>query len=89
MLVFISYAHGDVDSSKLDRDWLSRIATYFRPVIREELFELWWDESVQPGEAWDSVVTSKLDEVSVSILLVSQRFLASDYIYKKEKPRLC
>lgn len=88
MFVFISYAHGDVDSAKPDRNWVDRIATYLLPAKRAGVIELWWDESIRPGDVWDDEIAVKLDEAAVAILLVSPRFLASDYIYYKEMPRL-
>lgn len=88
MFVFISYAHGDVDSTEPDRNWVKRIATFLRPAEREGVIELWWDESIRPGDVWDDEITVKLDEAAVAILLVSPRFLASDYIYYYEMPRL-
>ena len=71
MLVFISYAHGDVDSSH-DRAWLERISTYFRPETRRGSIELWWDGSIEPGDIWETEIRQRLDKADVAILLETE-----------------
>lgn len=75
--VFISYCHAD-------RTWLERLLIFVKPFG----LEIWYDEHIQPGELWESKIHDQLQRASVGVLLVSQHFLASNYIASVELPVL-
>jgi WD40 repeat protein len=79
-LVFISY-------SRPDRDWLEHLLIFLKPYTRQNL-KIWADQYIQVGEEWRRDISMALSRSCVGVLLVSQNFLASDFIYKEELPPL-
>lgn len=79
--VFISYAHAD-------EAWRERLQTHLKPLSRDATIELWDDRKIPVGSNWLAEIERQLDTASVAILLVSARFLASDFIAEKEFPKL-
>ncbi len=75
--VFISYAHEDAHFRK-------DLQKYLINLEREDLIEIWQDGLIEPGEDWDNKILSKLYEADWIIMLISQNFIASNYIYEKE-----
>ena len=51
---------------------------------RENLIEVWQDGMIQPGTDWDLTIKENLEQADVIILLVSQSFIASNYIHEVE-----
>jgi hypothetical protein len=43
--LFISYSH-------VDRDWVVRLQTMIRPLVRSHGLRLWDDSQIQPGDKW-------------------------------------
>jgi len=78
--IFISY-------SRRDRKWKEEIAQFLTPLIRERIEE-WDDSRISPGANWFDEIQRGMDSAKVAVLLVSQSFLASDFITKHELPRL-
>ena len=75
--VFISYSHDDMK-------YKMELQKYLINLEREGLISLWQDGMIQPGEEWDQKIKSSLDEADFVILLVSQNFIASNYIHEVE-----
>lgn len=50
--------------------------------------ELWNDTRIKAGEHWRSALEASIEETKVAVLLVSTRFLASDFIYNNVLPPL-
>ncbi len=76
--IFISYSHHD---SKFLTD------AHFRPFIRIleiRNVEFWEYADSEIGQKWDAEVKSKIATCDIALLLISQQFLASDYIRKEE-----
>ncbi|MBI1358473.1 MAG: TIR domain-containing protein [Acidobacteria bacterium] len=79
--VFVSYSHAD----KADLD---ELLTMLKPLIRSGRLEMWTDRGIQPGDQWDAQIKAALETCRAAFLIVTEKFLASDYIYEKELPYL-
>jgi formylglycine-generating enzyme required for sulfatase activity len=79
--VFLSYAHEDREAVD---DFLVSLA----PFERDRGIERWDDSLIQPGQLWETEIRQALGRTRVAILFVSRRFMASDYIARKELPVL-
>ena len=79
--VFISYSHAD-------KKWLDELTKFLSPWIRDKKMEVWEDRQILPGDKWDTQITKAIEGSKVAVLLVSQSFLASDYINKVELPMI-
>lgn len=78
--VFISYAHRDEDFRLELNDHLSNLQ-------RQGLIAGWHDRQIVPGQEWADQIDQALNEAQIILLLVSARFLASDYCHDKEMSR--
>lgn len=79
--VFISYSHKD------DR-WRKKLLTYLKPLEQQGRIECWSDDKIKPGTPWIKEIRNAIDTSNVAILLVTQDFLASDFITTNELPAL-
>jgi hypothetical protein len=79
--VFVSYSRKDLDALEQLRDFL-------RPLERDGLIDAWTDQRIEGGEDWEREIEEALDRSTVAVLLISQRFLASDFIAGREIPKL-
>jgi hypothetical protein len=81
-MVFVSYSHKD-DAEK------DALLTHLR-VLRDgaDLVEVWSDEEIGGGEAWEAAIEKAISRARVAILLVTANFLSSNFILKKEVPAL-
>jgi hypothetical protein len=78
--VFVSYSHRD-------KKWLDRLLVFLKPYQRQGL-RLFADPYIQVGERWRRAIEGALERACIGVLLVSQDFLASDFIYEQELPPL-
>lgn len=79
--VFISYAHED-------KAWCERIKDYLSPLTQDNEIEVWTDQSLEYGDHWRETISTKLEQSTVAILLVSTPFLNSEFITNNELPSL-
>ena len=81
--VFISYSNDD-------RVWVDRLKRMMAPLLRgsgQEL-RLWDDSQIAPGRPWREAIEAALAEAKVALLLVSDAFLASEFVMGQEVPPL-
>lgn len=82
-LVFFSYRH-DVDGER----WLSILRANLEPYVLLQQLRVWTDGDIRTGEQWNARIQDAIDHTRVAVLLVNQRYFASDYIRTQELPRL-
>lgn len=79
--VFISYSHDDI-AYRLE------MQKYLVNLERAGLIEIWQDGLIQAGDDWDKKIKEGLNSADISIMLLSQSFIVSNYIYEVEIRRL-
>ena len=78
--VFISYSHRDeVLREELD--------VHLANLKRQEKIQAWHDRAIEAGTEWDADIRHHLETASIILLLISPRFMASDYCYDLEMQR--
>jgi hypothetical protein len=75
--VFISYSHKD----KKMRDELE---THLAVLRRQGLIRHWYDCDIVPGTEWGSLTMEHLNSAHIILLLISARFIASEFCYSIE-----
>ena len=81
--VFVSYSHKDSDFKNELKPYLDMLENTSNAKIT------WWDdEKIKPGEKWEQEIEKSLQKSKVAILLASENFFASKYIWRKEFPEI-
>jgi hypothetical protein len=78
--VFISYSHRD---EALKDDLVMHLAT----LKRQGKIRAWQDRDIEAGTEWDAEIQQQLESANIILLLITPRFLASDYCYDLEMQR--
>ena len=79
--IFISYSHKD-------EKWKERLSTQLQVLGLNDYCEVWDDSRIPPGKDWKKEIESALNRADVAILMISDDFLASDFIIKYEVPSI-
>lgn len=78
-LVFLSYC-------RKDQVWLDKLRTMLSPLVRNHTLSVWYDGDIQPSQEWLQEIHTAMESAKVAVLLVSDNFLASDFITQVELP---
>lgn len=81
LCVFVSYSHKD-------RDLLEILRPCLKPIEKGGHLELCSDEKIDHGEVWRRRISAAIDAADLAILIVTEHFIASDFITDEEMPRL-
>jgi hypothetical protein len=84
--LFISYSHKD-ETMRLE------LESFLKPLMRDNvktgekrLIRTFHDRKIPAGAAWDKEIEVQLRSADIIVMLMSQDFLASDYISEQEVP---
>lgn len=72
--VFISYSHQD------NKKFLDELQTHLKPYLRTRVITAWSDQQIQPSSKWFDEIKAALAKTSVAVMLVTPKFLESDFI---------
>ncbi len=79
-MIFVSYSHED-------EKWRKRFEVISKPLSHSEGMRFWSDRELNAGK-WEPQVERAMKGAVAAVLLVSDNYLASDYIIRKELPYL-
>lgn len=80
--IFVSFAHGE------DQAFFDDLMVHLKPWHARDIVHVWTDQDIRPSADWHRKIQETIDSTAVAVLLVSQYFMASDYIRKHEVPPL-
>ena len=81
MKVFISYAHKD-------EGFKNELLTMLAGLENQKVINIWQDRKIEGGESWYNAIQTAMKACDMALLLVSQHFLASQFIQREEVPLL-
>jgi TIR domain len=78
--IFIAYSHRDAL-------WEEKVERHLR-VLQQALpgLDIWDDKRIVAGDDWLPAIETAISSASIAILLVSDKFLTSEFITRKEVP---
>jgi tetratricopeptide (TPR) repeat protein len=79
--VFLSYSHKD-------KKWMEKLKILLKPLIKKGEIIVWDDSNIEAGQKWNDEIITALETTKIAVLLVSENFLASDFITDVELPAL-
>ncbi|MFG6107047.1 TIR domain-containing protein [Leptothoe sp. EHU-05/26/07-4] len=75
--VFISYSHKDEGLKE-------ELEIHLSALTRQKKIKPWQDRAIEAGTEWDDAIKSELEVAQIILLLVTPRFMASNYIHDIE-----
>jgi hypothetical protein len=78
--VFISYSHRD-------EDFKDELVVHLANLKRQQKISAWQDRDIEAGAEWEAEIKQQLETAEIILLLISPRFLASNYCYDVEMQR--
>jgi len=79
--IFISYSKHDLEKIETE------LKPILRPLERQGKIDIFYDHNIPPGEEWDKMIKDQLNTADIILLMVSAKFLATDYIWDVEMKR--
>ena len=79
--IFISY-------SQKDNKWLAEVKKHLSILEHTHQLVIWDDTKIKIGSNWKTEIEQSIKKCKIAILLVSNNFLASEFIVKNELPGL-
>ena len=76
--IFISYSKEDKET------YMHKFLKAIKSLCDEGLIEPWMDEWIEIGKEWDAEIQRNIEECDIMVCLVSDDFLNTHYIRKKE-----
>jgi hypothetical protein len=58
--VFISYSHKD-------REWLSKLQTMLKPLVRNKIISVWEDTKISAGDEWRGEIKEALARAKAAV----------------------
>jgi hypothetical protein len=81
-LVFVSY-------SRDDAEWAQAFTGFLKPLVRVRRLRLWIDTAnIRASEEWHPELDRAISQSHLALVLVSARYLRSDFIMETELPAL-
>lgn len=84
--VFVSYARED--KRWLDPEYRFSFVPFLMESLRRQNVVFWFDQDLRPGDEYKRHIESEIDQADIALLIVSQNFLNSEFIDKREMPRI-
>ncbi|MEO1297906.1 MAG: toll/interleukin-1 receptor domain-containing protein [Cyanobacteria bacterium J06636_16] len=78
--VFISYSHKDEDLKE-------ELEVHLSTLTRQNKIKPWQDRTLEAGTEWDPQIKAALEAAQIILLLITPRFMASNYINDVELTR--
>ncbi len=78
--IFISYSHRDDDLRE-------ELVVHLSNLRRQKKIHAWHDRAIEAGEEWDAQIRNQLEVSQIILLLITPRFMASDFCYDEEMMR--
>ncbi|MBK8452282.1 MAG: SUMF1/EgtB/PvdO family nonheme iron enzyme [Thiofilum sp.] len=79
--IFISYSHQD-------EIWKDELQKQLRVLQVHGQFAVWDDRQIEVGDEWLPAIEAAIAKAKVAVLLISADFLTSNFIARKEIPKL-
>jgi tetratricopeptide (TPR) repeat protein len=77
LTLFISYSHKD-EALK------DELVVHLASLKRQGKIQAWQDRDIEAGTEWDAEIKQQLEAAEIILLLITPRFIASDYCYDEE-----
>ncbi|HFB99509.1 MAG TPA: toll/interleukin-1 receptor domain-containing protein [Phaeodactylibacter sp.] len=78
--VFISYAHRD-------ESYKDELKTHLKSLERRAKIKIWDDRAIDAGDEWHDEIMNALEDADIILMLISNYFIDSDFIWDKELKR--
>jgi len=79
--IFISYSHKD-------EEWKDKLTDHLKVLEMEGYCTLWDDRKIEMGDDWFPEIEKALKKAQIVIMMISDHFLTSNFIWKEEVPRI-
>jgi len=77
--IFISYSHED----EPEKDQLME---HLSVLTDNNIIDVWHDRKIETGDPWNDEIKTAIDRANMAVLLISKKFINSDFIKQEELP---